>query len=298
MNFEPEESAVLSRVDRWARDDDRVRVVLLTSSRANRAFPRDALTDYDVAVVTPEPDAFSDDGWLGSFGTPLVRVRDVESVDGLDVHHCMSIFDDWAKIDFSFWPAIFLDRVRVVRRLPDEFAAGYRVLLDKDGATADWPVPTETPWTVARPTEREFDDLVQEFWFVATYVAKYLWRNELLAAKVIFDYELKYLVVRRLLDWRAGAATGWSVPSGFFGRGLQQRLDAETWDAFMATYVGADPAESWAALFATTDLFRRAASELAAELGVSYPIALDERMTAYLRAIENLGAHPSRPIPH
>jgi aminoglycoside 6-adenylyltransferase len=289
-----DEAAVLSRIGRWARGDDRVRAALLTGSRANPAAPRDVLSDYDVALVATEPESFADDAWIDDVGEPLVRVRDVESVDGLAVHHCMVICADWAKIDFSFWPTALIGRVRDAGRLPDEFAGGYRILFDKDGFTATWPEPAGATWITARPTERQFHDLAQEFWFVATYVAKYLWRNELLTARVIFDHELKYLIVRRMLDWRVGAANDWTVPSGFFGRGLQRRLDAATWAALMATYVGSDPAANWAALFATTDLFRRVATELADGLGFAYPHAVDERLAAYLRAIRDLGPHPSQ----
>lgn len=211
--------------------------------------PRGILTDYDVALVAIPPESFDNDDWLGLVGQPLVRVRDVDAVDGIPVHHRMAIFDDWAKIDFSFWPATLPDFIGDAGRRPDEFAAGYRVLLDKDGLTAGGPQHPESRWITARPSAQEFDDLVQELGFVATDVARYLWRNEPLAAKVIFDHELKPLVVRRMLDWRGGLQNDWAVPSGFFGRVLQHQLDPATWDAFMATYVGADPAANRAALF-------------------------------------------------
>lgn len=171
------------------------------------------------------------------------------------------------------------------------------MLLDKDGMTAAWPEPAGMPWIVEHLKPREFDDLVQEFWFVSTYVAKHLWRNEPLAAKVICDHELKYFlkyfVVRRMLDWRVGLANDWSTGSGFFERGLQRRLDAATWDAFMATYVGIERNAHRAALFTTIELFRTIAIELAEQLGFAYPHATDERISGYLRAIRNIGPRPT-----
>lgn len=101
---------------------------------------------------------------------------------------------------------------------------------------------------------------MQELWFVATYVATYLRRNEPIAAKVVFGDERKHLIVRRLLDRWIGLASNWTARAGFFGHGLRHRPDASTFDAFSATYVGADPDANWTARFATTDLFCRAAA--------------------------------------
>jgi aminoglycoside 6-adenylyltransferase len=165
---------------------------------------------------------------------------------------------------------------------------GYRVLLDKDGLTANWPPPTHTAYHPANPSPQVYQSLIEEIWFVATYVAKYLWREELLTAKVILDYELKYLLLRRLLDWRIAGDQEWSVASGFFARGLQRYLDDATWERLAATYAGLGREESWAALFATLDLCRDVARDVGHHLGYEYPRELDEQMTAYLYQIQRL----------
>lgn len=130
--------------------------------------------------------------------------------------------------------------------------------------------------------------LGEEFWFVATYVAKYLWRDELFTANVLLDYELKYLILRRFLEWQVEIANDWRVPPGFFGRGLPRQLDAETWAELQATYAGSSPAEHWAALFRTIALFRRVARDVADALGHDYAEAFDTTMMDYLRQIEAL----------
>jgi aminoglycoside 6-adenylyltransferase len=138
------------------------------------------------------------------------------------------------------------------------------------------------------PTEEAFQTLVQAFWWVATYVAKNLWRDELGSVKVLLDHEMKDLLLRRLLEWRAAIDHGWSLKSGFFGRGLRRHLDAETWARFAATYVGPDRGDNWDALFAATDLFRRVAVGVGRALGYDYPHATDARVTASLRQIRLL----------
>ncbi len=46
-----------------------------------------------------------------------------------------------------------------------------------------------------------------------------------------------------------------------------------------------DAADSWLALFATTYLFRRLATETAAHLGYAYPTVLDERVTQFVNVL-------------
>ncbi len=76
------------------------------------------------------PASFEGDDWLGLIGRPPLRVRDIESVDGAAVHHCMALFNDWVMIDFSVWPTAVATVVGNSGRLPDEFAGGVRVRLD------------------------------------------------------------------------------------------------------------------------------------------------------------------------
>lgn len=54
------------------------------------------------------------------------------------------------------------------------------------------------------------------------------------------------------------------------------------------TYVGPDPEAKWSALFRTTDLFRRAAVEVAGALGFTYPQQVDDRVILYLNAIRQM----------
>lgn len=289
MKVVTDEAEVLARLVRWAASEERIRLVLLESSRANPAAPLDLLSDYDVALLVSDVEPYrQSDDWLHGVGTPLLRVRDTVQMLGLDKHNCMVLYEDGTKIDYGIWPLALMRRISESGKLPEDFDAGYRVILDKDGLARDLPPPTHTAHIPPRPTVQDFQDLVQEFWFVTTYVAKNLWRDELIPVKVILDYELKYLLVRRLLEWRIELDHDWSLKPGFFRRGLQACLDAETWAAFAATYVGPDREANWAALFETIELFRRLAVEVGRALGYDYPYEIDARMMGYLQQIQRL----------
>ena len=282
------EEEVIAKIVAWAAAQAPVRLVLLTSSRANPVAARDLLSDYDIDLVVTDPRLYAGSEWLRGYGEPLLQVRDSAEEFGLWHDNCMVLYADGTKIDYRLWTQALIERIGAAQSLPPSLDSGYRVLLDKDGATYGWPDPTHTAYIPAKPTEADYRALIEEFWFVATYVAKYLWRDEFIPVKVIFDYELKYLLLRRLLEWRVEIDRGWSVQPGFFGRGLQRYMDPALWAQFEATYTGPDRGENWQAFFATLDLFRRLAKSVARDLGYVYPEELDTRMTRYLEQIKAL----------
>jgi aminoglycoside 6-adenylyltransferase len=163
------------------------------------------------------------------------------------------------------------------------------VLLDKDQLAAVLPASTRTAHIPKPPTEREYFALVEEFWWETTYVAKNLWRDDVVHAKCSLEVVMKYDLLLRMLEWRVEIEHGWTWKPGPVGKGLKRYLPPELWSALEATFVGAGIEENWQALFATTAHFRRAATEVASALGYPYPARLDQGVTAYLQRVR---AHP------
>ena len=65
-------------------------------------------------------------------------------------------------------------------------------------------------------------------------------------------------------------------------------MPAELWASFEKTYAGSDYGEMWAAIFEAGRLFRKIGSEVADDLGYTYPRQDDERVTAYLKRVSTL----------
>lgn len=282
-----DEGEVIGRLVRWADGEPLVRALILTSSRANPNASPDALSDYDVIVVTPDTDRFStDDSWLHSYGGVLVCCRDSYHCCDESVQTCLVLYKDGVKIDFSLWSALFLDRVRHEPQLPDVLDVGYRVLVDKDRLTVDLKPPTSTAHTISPPTQAEFLTLVDEFWLETAYVAKNLRRRELIPAKYSLDAVIKFNLLRRMLEWYAAVDRDRPVKPGFMGRGLQKLLAPEVWGNLEATFVGPGIEENWQALFTTADLFRRTARTVGERSGYAYPDDRDKAMMAYLAGIK------------
>lgn len=83
----------------------------------------------------------------------------------------------------------------------------HRLLIDKDQQAASLP-PAPRAKTVQRPTEHDFCDRVNAFWWDSIYVAKALVRGELNFAKYMLDSMLRFGMIRPMLDWYVGCARG------------------------------------------------------------------------------------------
>jgi len=287
----PEEAEVLARLTAWSERDDAIRTLVLTSSRARADDTVDTLSDYDVIVAVPEVAAFvADDDWVRGYGEPLARWGDRHEVLGFATTFCGVVYADRVKVDYSVWPQALVERVAEAAPLPDDLDVGYRVLVDKDDATSGWVPPTYRAHVPAKPSQAEYEALVEEFWWVTTYVAKGLWRGELVFAKWVLDCDAKSGALRRMLEWRVELDHGWALRPGAYGRGLERLVPGDVWTELAATYVGTGVAENWDALFRTTALFRRVATDVGSALGYPYPVDVDAGVTALLAAVRACGS--------
>lgn len=285
----PDEAAVLARVVRWAEDQPLIRTVILESSRAVDHAPLDRFSDYDILLVVSDIHQFAESNdWQRFFGEPLVRFGDPVDVLGIETYMRMVVYRDHTKIDFALWPVELLRRVVEQQISTDFLDRGYRVLLDKDGLAARLPAPTRTAHIPPKPTEQAYLALVEEFWWESTYVAKNLWRDDLVFARYNLDVVMRSELLLPLLEWRIELDHGWTWKPGIVGRGLKRALPPDLWSAFERTYVGPGIEENWEALFAMTALFRRAAIAVGQALGYTYPQELDDDVTAYLEEARRL----------
>ena len=279
---------------RWGQTYPAVRAMLLTGSRANPHASPDALSDYDLLLVVDEIDPFyTDRAWLQGFGQVVVAYWDpIEPVPEFPAFHQVGnvvLFEEGLKIDFIVWPAELLRQIARLPALPPDLDLGYVVLVDKDGLAAGLPAPTYTTYIPTPPGNEVYQKVIEDFFSDVPYVAKCLRRDELLPAKYCLDFDMKHNFLRQMLDWRMECDRGWSVPTGFLGRGLKKALPPNIWSQLESTYVGAGIEENWEALFRTLALFRRVAVEVGEQLGYAYPYEMDRDVVAYAQAVRAAG---------
>ncbi|NIQ78466.1 MAG: hypothetical protein GTN93_10310 [Anaerolineae bacterium] len=290
------DKGVIDTLIQWAEHQPAVRAMLLTSSRAIPNAPADVFSDYDVILAVRDVQPFYEDrAWLEAFGPVLLVYRDpLEPYYGFPKSAYVTQYENGLKIDFTLWPVEILQRIAADPQLPDEFDAGYRVLLDKDHLTDGLKPPTYRAYIPTPPTETEYRDAVEGLFQEATYVAKYLWRDDLMAAKHFLDHSMKQEHLRLMLEWRLEIDHHWSVKPGLYGQWLKKWLSPDLWAELESTYIGAGLEENWDAMFRTIALFRKVAIEVGDRLGYAYPHELDRRAVAYLQKVKNLDRKAER----
>ena len=267
-----------------AQKDERIRAVALNGSRADPAAPPDTLQDYDIVYLVRDMDSFlANHSWVDVFGERIIlQMPEAGSLpcyppanEGWFTY--LMLFCDGNRIDLALWPV--QDAESYKQQEPYT-----RVLLDKDGLLAALPPPDPQRFWVKRPGQKVFADCCNEFWWVSAYVAKGLWRGQLLYA----TYHMEQVIapmLHMMLEWRAAAPHNFAVDTGKNGMYLDRYLPGDVWERYIATKNLAGYPACRAALWGCVELFRESALWVAAELGLAYNQTEDERMTGWLHGL-------------
>ena len=278
------EQEMLELILSTARQDERVRAVILNGSRANPNARRDIFQDYDIVYVVTEVSSFKEDpAWIERFGELMILQLPDDMLDppaGDDEGYAYLMqFTDGNRIDLSLYP---LARLAELERDSQSL-----LLLDKDGLIAPFPPASDRDYLPEPPSAKAFSDCCNEFWWVCPYVAKGLWREEMPYAKTVFEQFVRPQLMK-MLTWYVGVKTSFSCSPGKFGKYFQQYLEPQLWAMLEKTYADASYENTWEALSSAGDLFRTTAIQVAAHFGFDYPHGDDERVSAHLRHVRSL----------
>jgi aminoglycoside 6-adenylyltransferase len=71
------------------------------------------------------------------------------------------------------------------------------------------------------------------------YVARYLWRDDMMAAKYAMENFMRHEHLLPMLEWHLELENDWSVKTGLYGRRLKKWLRPDLWADLEKTYTGA-----------------------------------------------------------
>ncbi|KRG15703.1 aminoglycoside adenylyltransferase [Virgibacillus soli] len=276
------EAKMMEMLMGFAKNDKRIRLIMLEGSRTNPSITRDAFQDFDLSFFVTELESFKrSDDWLDIFGKRLImqKPEDMELFPpelGNWFSYLM-LFEDGNKVDLTLIP---LQEVEEYFFKSDGLV---EVLLDKDSLVKKELQANDRQYWLKRPTAREFDDCCNEFWMVATYVVKGLARKEILFA-IDHLHEIARPNLLRMMSWQIGLEHGYTFSVGKNYKFIQQYLPKEDWEAFLSTYSQASESKMWQSLFTCYRLFRQYAKLVASELGFLYP-DYDVAITAYTERV-------------
>jgi aminoglycoside 6-adenylyltransferase len=278
------EREMLDLILSFAREHDEVRAVVMNGSRVNPHAKKDPFQDYDVVYFVRSVEPFRRNADIVRyFGDIMILQTPKDMSDpppaGGGHYTYLMQFMDGNRIDLSFYA---VNRLDVTTQ--DSLSL---VLLDKDNLIEALPPPSDVNYFPQKPNAKSFDDCCNEFWWLNPYVAKGLWRDELIYARYMLDTHMREQLLK-MLTWYFGIQTDFQKAPGKLGKHLKGQIDAELWALLERTYSDSHLDNIWEALFSMDDLFRRIAIAVADHFGFNYPAQDDVRVSAFVRHIRQL----------
>lgn len=265
----------------FAKEDPRVRAVLLNGSRANPNAPKDYYQDFDIVYVVKDFEAFKADwSWLDYFGERLIMQTPEAMRDPSGAGHFnwMMLFADGNRLDLTLIP---MDRLDLI----DDDSQTV-VLLDKDHILPEFPPASDRNYFPKKPDALYYTSCCNNFFWCMQNVVKGIARQELPYAMVMY-----HTVVREelhdMLNWYIGCRTDFQAAPGKMGKYFQKFLPKDLYDAYEKTYSDSRPEHFWSAVYTACDLFRTAAKAVGECLGYEYNQADDDGIMTYLRMVRS-----------
>jgi aminoglycoside 6-adenylyltransferase len=263
----------------WAEDREDIRAAVVIGSRGRGAnHPADEFSDLDIILVVADPRPYiATGGWVEAIGVPWLAF--VEATPDGRISERRVLFEGGLDVDFAFMP---VEPVREMLKtsidpdLADMIRRGVRILVDKDGLAAQMLAAAPAAQPPQVPSEAEFLQVANDFWYHTVWTAKHLRRGELWWAKGCCDGYLKARLLS-MLEWHARATRGAEHDTWMRGRFLEEWADPRAVMELRRAFARYDTDEIWRALAATMDLFRWLSVETAGRWGYTYPTFGAER---------------------
>jgi aminoglycoside 6-adenylyltransferase len=289
---------LVERFHKWAEGCADIRTAAIIGSRARADHPADEWADLDVIIVTTEAEHYvSTSDWTSDFGKPLLTF--IEPASAGDEKERRVLYEGMLDVDFAIIPLERVQRLfetmdrtieseanaQVLAQISNLLGRGVRVLVDKDGTTNQLNAFAGSieKMPLSRPTQAEFLELMNDFFYHAVFTAKHLRRGELWWTVTCLDCYMQHLLLR-VIEWHALATHDWKYDTWFRGRFLEKWASPKAVKGLYEAFGRYNGEDIKCALLAAIDLFRLLATETATKLGYPYPTEADKTVTAWITA--------------
>ena len=245
-----------------------VETVAMSGSRTDTKAPKDEFQDYDVVYVVDDLDNLTSDlSWLDQFGKRLIEQHVL--LDHRRLY--LMLFEDGNRIDLTLCPKDYIQEWI-------DSETGFTVLEDPEHLFEPYSQNIERYW-INSATEKDFEKVCNEFWWVSAYVVKGICRKQ-----VIYATDHLYGICQqeflKILAWQVASDRG-KVDIGKNYKYLFTYLSAETEKEFSNLLDFSSIEKLTKSLFATMQLFHQEAQSLAQKMGFDYDKEVAEKMIEY-----------------
>lgn len=269
--------AWIGRLQRWAEQEPNVRLALLVGSQARTERPADAYSDIDLALFAQEPyRLLRDENWisgLGAYWTSHLESNALESGEERRV-----LFADGQDVDFAVFSTESLRALTTDPRAATVLRRGFRLLVNKDAATLGT-TPVAVP--LSAPSQDEFWNLVNDYWFHLVWTAKKLRRGERMTALEATNGYLRALLVK-MIRWHAICCGPSGQDLWHASRFFEKWADPRVLREFPGTVAQYDAMSIVRALRASRELFDWLVGEIGPGLAIAPPLPDHKALSSFL----------------
>ena len=261
------ETEMLNRILQIAKTLQ-VKAIAMSGSRTNPKAPKDEFQDYDVVYVVDDLDNLTSDlSWLDQFGKRLIEQHVL-----LDHRRLfLMLFEDGNRIDLTLCPKDYIQEWI-------DSETGFTVLEDPEHLFEPYSQNIERYW-INSATEKDFEKVCNEFWWVSAYVVKGICRNQIIYA-IDHLYGICQQEFLKILAWQVASDRG-KIDIGKNYKHLFNYLPAEKEKEFSNLLDFSSIEKLTKSLFATMQLFHQEAQSLAQKMGFDYDKEVAEKMIEY-----------------
>lgn len=274
------EQEMLDLILNIAKKDERIRIVGLNGSRTNIKIPKDIFQDFDIVYIVTDVKSFVEDkNWIDIFGNRII-MQIPESLEANNRFTYLMLFADGNRIDLRLIPFKEKDIYLTEDKLT-------MILLDKDNCLNYNLLASDEDYHVKCPSYKIFNDCCNEFWWVSTYIAKGLWRKEILYANYHIEECVRPMLIR-MLEWEVGIKTNFNISTGKCNKYLKQYLTNKQWENLLCTYSNSNYTQCWHTLFSMSEMFCSTSKYVAQQLNFLYKTEEADNVKVFLKHIHQL----------
>src|SRR5699024_103237 len=260
------EKEMLDLILNIAKQDKNIKAVCMNGSRVNEKNKPDIHQDFGIVYIVENlEDIIADLEWINQFGNRIItqfpEAQDLYPSELEERYPILMLFDDYNRIDLTLLSKNKLSEYLVEDKL-------IKILLDKDNLLPKNNSVSEASYWISKPYQKLFDECINEFYWVSTYVMKGIWRNELL-------YLIDHLNICRrmlllMLAWYKGYKFDFQVNFGKSFKYLPNYLGSNKNSELTSTYPHLNTNEIKEALYKMTEMFDYAAVMVSKKCKLNY----------------------------
>ncbi len=253
----------------FCKNNDLVLAIYLEGSRVYAKEFIDDYSDYDFLVLVSDIKPFvEDEKFLYNFGEILIMQKPSDSYyqpydySGKEPFTYLVQFKGKERLDINFVDISnyqeYVDKYEPIEEIYNKDKIEYISISDNSNV-----------FNITKPTEKEYFDCVNEFYWISLYVAKALNRQELInAIKIYKDYYLKMFM--KMLSFKIGHKNDYKISLGKNYRFIKNYLSSWEYKDVVSLYYIANKDDLYSKIFITMDKFTVISREVSNLLGFKF----------------------------